>query len=354
MPGSHRADDMAMERGVRRRVGRAVAGLHPGWFALVMATGILSTATLEMGPAWASAPLLAVAAGAYVALCALTCWRLLAYPRRALADAAAPDRAFAFFSFVAGSNVLGLRLGAAGWGPAAAGLAALGAAVWLLLTYAIPLALISTPRKPPAAASVNGTWLMWVVGTQSVASAAATFAGLEPALADALVLAAVALWGFGTVLYLLLMAVIVYRLLLEPLAPAQLEPPYWITMGATAITVFASAHILAVPGHLPVSAQSFGMLTLVLWAFGTWWFPLLVLLGIWRHLVKRVPLSYESALWSMVFPLGMYAAAGYAFGAAAGFAALELVARIEVWFGLTAWVAVFAGMLVAGLRAIRR
>ena len=44
----------------------------------------------------------------------------------------------------------------------------------------------------------------------------------------------------------------------------------------------------------------------------------LIAAGIWRHLVRRVPLTYTPALWSMVFPLGMYAAAGRELGEADG------------------------------------
>ena len=46
--------------------------------------------------------------------------------------------------------------------------------------------------------------------------------------------------------------------------------------------------------------------TLFFWAFGSWWIPLLFILGIWRHLIKRFPLTYDPQYWGMVFPLGMY------------------------------------------------
>src|SRR5689334_6303609 len=53
------------------------------------------------------------------------------------------------------------------------------------------------------------------------------------------------------------------------------------------------------------------------WAFGTWWIPLLVVLGLWRHVRQHGPLSYEPTLWSVVFPLGMYSVATLSFGKAA-------------------------------------
>ena len=330
-----------------RRVEEQVAGLNPGYFAMVMATGILSTATRDLGLPWISLPLLYVAAASYVVLCVLTGWRVLKFPHRVLTDATGPERAFAFFTFVAGSDVLGLRLAAAGDLALGEALAVLAAAAWLLLTYAVPAALIAAPNKVPFASSVNGTWLIWVVGTQSLASAAATFALSHRAQAEELVFVAVALWGFGAILYLLLMAIILPRLVLGEVSADQLAPPYWITMGATAITVLAAARILAVPVRLPIPAPTLSGLTFAFWAFGTWWIPLLLLLGVWRHVLKRVRLVYEPTLWGMVFPLGMYAASSDSFGRITGLGVLESVARVEVWFGLVAWVATFAGLLAS-------
>ena len=42
------------------------------------------------------------------------------------------------------------------------------------------------------------------------------------------------------------------------------------------------------------------------WGFATWWIPLLLAIGVWRHGVKRVPIRYDPQYWSLVFPLGMY------------------------------------------------
>ena len=42
--------------------------------------------------------------------------------------------------------------------------------------------------------------------------------------------------------------------------------------------------------------------TLFFWVGATWRLPLLLILGAWRHLVKRCPLTYDPQYWSMVFP----------------------------------------------------
>jgi hypothetical protein len=129
------------------------------------------------------------------------------------------------------------------------------------------------------------------------------------------------LWGVGIVLYLVLVVIILLRLMVVEVTPEEMGPAYWIAMGATAISVRAAGGILDLPSHLagfPVlELHPFAIGTsVVLCAFGTWWIPLLVLFGLWRHVVRGYPLAYEPRLWSMVFPLGMYTVASYTLGQA--------------------------------------
>src|SRR5262249_30275259 len=46
--------------------------------------------------------------------------------------------------------------------------------------------------------------------------------------------------------------------------------------------------------------------TMLFWATATWWIPMLLTLGFWRHVYKRFPLRYDPLFWGAVFPLGMY------------------------------------------------
>lgn len=332
-------------RGSLRWLAHQTAQLPPGYFAMVMAIGILSTATLELGMDGISIALLVLAGASYLVLSFLTMWRLLAYLDCIAIDIANPNRAFAFFTFVAASNVLSLRMHASGHTKISVALAVVAMASWILLTYLLPVKLILVRPKTYSITEVSAAWLLWVVGTQSVASAMAVFGISQSGQYDTFSLVAVALWGFGVLLYLLLITMILARLFLAEVSIEQLTAPYWITMGATAITTFAAAHILSIPGQLPVSRSFVESLGFVVWAFGTWWFPFLILLGVWRHGIQRAPLTYDIDLWGMVFPLGMYAAASYAFGQVAGLLPLELAARWEIWLGLVAWAGVLLIMV---------
>ena len=130
--------------------------------------------------------------------------------------------------------------------------------------------------------------------------------------------------------------------------PAKLTPPYWINMGALAITTLAGARLI-------LSSQSWEVLhdfrpfiggfTLFFWATGTWWIPLLVIVGFWRHVVERVPVTYDSQYWSLVFPLGMYTVATWTFANAIGLPFLLIIPRIAVYIAMLAWFITFSAML---------
>jgi tellurite resistance protein TehA-like permease len=328
------------------RAARAIRDLHPGYFAFVMATGIISTGTFLLGPSWLSRTLLVVASAGLVVLSVALVIRLVRFRPSVVADINAPERVFGFFTITAGLDVLGVRLSYAGHPVATAILAVLAAALWLVLTYGVPASLLLTRAHDSVLGGVNGGWLLWVVSTQSLAVTTLVFARLSHS--GLLATAAVGLWSVGLVLYLLLVSLILLRWLTVPMTPEALGPPYWILMGATAITVLAGAGILSLPAALPAVRATSGFVegfSFTLWAFGTWWIPLLIVLGFWRHVRHHWPLTYEPTLWSVVFPLGMYSVATLSFGKAAGLAFMAPLSRFMLWVAVAAWVMVAAAFL---------
>jgi tellurite resistance protein TehA-like permease len=128
----------------------------------------------------------------------------------------------------------------------------------------------------------------------------------------------------------------------------DLTPTYWIDMGALAITTLAGSHLLQAADEwrlLEEIAPFLKGFTLFFWAMGTWWIPLLVSIGIWRHVFKRVPLVYGSEYWSLVFPLGMYSAATFDLIQATGMTFLGVIPSLFVYLALAAWGLTFAGMV---------
>jgi tellurite resistance protein TehA-like permease len=336
------------------RVRHAVHGLNPGYFASVMASGIISVGMYREGFAVLSVGLLVVGAVAFVCLVALSAWRLVGFRPAVVDDFTDPARGFGFFTFIAGTNVLGVRLAMDGYYAVTASLLIVAGVTWLVLGYVIPWTAVLGRTQRPVVATANGTWFIWVVASQSVAVAAAT---LEPVLArsrDLLAVVAVFSWSVGVFLYAAAAVFVAARMLLYELRPADLTPPYWVAMGAAAITTLAGARI-AEMAAAPMVTATRGLvagMSVTFWAFATWLIPVLVAAGWWRHRVHRVPLTYQATLWSVVFPLGMYAVAGLYLGQAVRLPLVGVIGDVELWLAFAVWSLTFVAMGVHLVRTV--
>ena len=85
--------------------------------------------------------------------------------------------------------------------------------------------------------------------------------------------------------------------------------------------------------------------TVFYWATGTWWIPMLLLLGVWRHGIRRFPLRYDPLYWGAVFPLGMYAACTFEMARALQLEFLMALPYYVFYVALAAWAAAFAGLV---------
>ncbi|MBU9766377.1 tellurite resistance protein permease [Mycobacterium sp. TNTM28] len=325
----------------------AVRTLHPGYFALVMATGIMSIAMNYHSVHVLSVLLLWVAVIAYLALVLLTVTRIVGYRREFLDDLTDPRRGFAMFTFVAATCVVGTRVTADGHHGLAFTLLTIGWVAWMILGYVVPWTAVLGRAVRPVLQSANGTWFIWVVASQSVAVLAAA---LQPEITQGrseLALLAVFSWSVGIFLYGAAGIFVAVRMLLYPLRPEDLTPPYWVAMGATAITVVAGARIVEM-ADAPMVAATRGLIagtSVFFWAFGTWLIPPLIAAGIWRHWIHRIPLRYDATLWSVVFPLGMYGVGGHYLGQADQLPIVENIGYVESWLALAVWALTFVAML---------
>jgi tellurite resistance protein TehA-like permease len=138
--------------------------------------------------------------------------------------------------------------------------------------------------------------------------------------------------------------------------PDDITPLLWVVMGAAAIATNAgSTLILAKDGTAFLQAMRplVDGVTLVMWAWASWWIPMLVLLGLWKHGVRRLPLKYTPTLWSLVFPLGMYALASLRFSLAAELPPLKTISVAMTWMALAAWAATALALVHACWRRYR-
>lgn len=338
----------------RRRLA-SLRWMYPAYFALVMATGIVSMALHDIRQAALSETLLVISVLCLVVLTAELVVRVVVFPHEVAADLSAPDRAYSFFTLVAAFCVVGTRIAVGGMPTAAEVLGGIGFVAWAALGYGIPARLVLGPRDGPVLAGVNGNWFIWVVGTQALVVTLADVGTAFPGQTRPYGLVAVLLWSTGVVLYLIIAALVLTRLLLMAVRPRDLTPSYWVMMGATAITVVAAGHILAMPASPMIRAARpiIVGLAVVLWAFGTWLMPLLVVFGIWRHALRHARLEYRPQLWSIVFPLGMYAVASIELGKTVRLPIVETIGRAWVWVAFPAWALTFVAMVVALARGVR-
>jgi len=337
-----------------------LAGLSPAYFGMVMATGIVSLAAQMLGWPGIARALFGLNIVAYVVLWCLTLLRMLRFTRRFFADMADHLRGPGFFTTVAATSVLGTqfiviagnyRAGVVAW--------ALTCLLWILLTYSIFTAFTIKPNKPSLDKGINGAWLLAVVATQSVAVLSALLAthSVQPYRLE-LNFLALSAWLWGGMLYIWMMSLIFYRYTFFALAPGDLSPPYWINMGAMAISTLAGSLLIVNVADAPFLQSLLPFIkgfTVFYWATGTWWIPMLLILGVWRHVWCRFPLRYDPLYWGAVFPLGMYAAGTHQMIRAmgSGFEFMAAVPEVSLVVALLAWSAAFAGLLLSLLRRWR-
>jgi tellurite resistance protein TehA-like permease len=334
--------------------------MHPAYFALVMATGIVSIAAHLVGLPIVASALFALNPVLYVVLLVLTAVRVVRHRDRVRADLLHHGRAVGFFTAVAATSVLGSQFVLVG-GLSQVAIALWGFAVflWALLTYAILTILTVKTDKPPLAEGINGGWLVSVVAAQSVAVLGAQIASALPPYEHHVLFFCLVMWLGGGMLYLWIIGLIFYRYTFFTMSPSDLAPPYWINMGAAAISTLAGATLVSSAGRSPVLEQVLPFvrgLTLMWWATATWWIPMLVILGIWRHVYRKFPLRYDPLYWGAVFPLGMYTACTARLAMVIDAPYLSIVPGVFVYVAIAAWSLAMVGLLgqlVASFRSSR-
>jgi len=328
---------------------RAAANLFPGYFALVMATGIISIACFLLGMKAISLVLLGINVIAYVVLCFLLLIRLVSFFSRVKADINDHVRGPGFFTVVAGTCVLGsaLLIVVDQYRPAMV-LWFAGISLWVVIMYTFFTAVTVRENKPSIEAGLNGGWLLAVVATQSISVLGTLLVSRLVDYREPVLFFTLCMFLLGCMLYLPLITLIFYRFTFVNVTMAALTPPYWINMGAVAITTLAGARlIIAAPGW-PLLNEMVPFLkgfTLFFWAAATWWIPLLLALGFWRHIYKRFPLKYDPQYWGMVFPFGMYTACTFQLSNAINFPRLMVIPRYFIYLALAGWIAALVGLI---------
>ncbi|MGH2501942.1 MAG: tellurite resistance/C4-dicarboxylate transporter family protein, partial [Ktedonobacterales bacterium] len=232
-----------------RAVGHAwlewVRTLYPGYFASVMATGIVSVALLLTGALSLSYALWAIGGALLIFLTVVYGLRALRYKTEMRRDFFDASTAFGFFTFIAAVGVIAARSALGHWTIIPGALTVIAAIAWFILTY-WTFAMLLITNTQPIGQALNGSWLIAIVATESLATTWVLLTNIQPGQRAMLQLLAYVFWTFGVLLYLIFIALIMYRFFFLKIQPSDLKPPYWINMGAMAITTVAGVRMLDV------------------------------------------------------------------------------------------------------------
>jgi len=298
----------------------------PNWFAATMGTGILAIAMAQF-PARIPG-LKVVAEGVWLFNIGLFSLFTLLYAARWVFFFDSAKRIFghSVVSMFFGCIPMGLAtiingilsFGVAQWGPAAV---AFARALWWLdvgiaLTCGVAIPLMMFTRQRHTIDQMTAVWLLPVVAAEVAAVSGGLLAphlfGADQQLT--VLVSSYVLWGCSVPLALSVLVILVLRMTIHKLPPANMAASSWLALGpigtgALGLLVLgeASPAILAANGlgDYASAARGAGMIGgLILWGYGLWWASIATLITV-RYLRDGLP--FNLGWWGYTFPIGVYA-----------------------------------------------
>lgn len=319
-----------------------------------MATGIVSNGLYLQEQRALSDTMFIVEVIAYCWLGLLTGLRAAFFRAALRADLVSSRTVFLFFTFVAATDVLGIAIGVRGFPSLALAMWLWAMAIWVILIY-LGFGVLIFFNATNAADVVDGAWLNAIVATQSlvILGVEVVFPGVNVGPPGWMVVHT--LWTIGLGLYAIYVVLLCHRIFFFDLKPADRsalvdrrgcrsdQRQCWLgTRADVATTPFFRSMRPFVDGA-----------TLGMWAWATWWIPMLILLGVWKHGIHRLPIAYTPMLWSVVFPVGMYGVASFRLSRVADVPALKSWSWAIAWIALAAWGATGVALIITSFRSSR-
>jgi tellurite resistance protein TehA-like permease len=334
---------------------KPIQELAPAYFALVMSTGIVSIAFSLFKFTAISNILFYLNNVEYLVLIILLVGRVALFFPAFETDFATHKKGPGFFTLIAGTNILGVQyMLLKQMAQPAIFLWIVGIVLWVAVMYDFLFTIITKKQDPPLAEGINGIWLLVVVATQSISVLGSLVSPRLLIPKDITIFICTSFFVLGIMLYIILITMIFYRLTFFPIDPKDFSPPFWIMTGAFSITTLAGATLVKQVTSTALSdIQPFIKgLSLFAWSTASFFIPLLIMLEVWRHIIRRVQVKYQPEYWAMVFSLGMYTVCTYRLAEALQTNFLKAVPKAFIFIAAAAWLITFIGMLVNVARAL--
>ncbi|MCP5292426.1 MAG: tellurite resistance/C4-dicarboxylate transporter family protein [Burkholderiales bacterium] len=351
---------------------------HPAYFAMVMATGIVSLAFDAMNFTGIARALSVLNLFFYLTLSVFLLMRMLFFLPDLIADFKIFKRSLLFLTFVIGTNTVGMQLLIFHQAvPLAILLWFVALAAWFIFGYFILCNLIALHEKFLSEIA-SGSTLLITVSTVSIPLLGISLLNAMNMPSGFAYLTAIGFWFMGLISYTIIISLLFYNLYLCKFDPEKWDAPYWICMGAAAIITLAGSRFVIYTPFTPtweVLREAVLWITIVAWMIGTLWIPYLLFMDIqkfthtgtsasaplwviafpWLRLAfGRTHRAYDPVSWSRVFPMGMYTVSLVALTHATKYEFLAIISQYWGWFALCIWFLTLVGMLRALISFIRQ
>lgn len=327
-----------------------IQNLFPSYFALVMATGIVSIGLHIFKIPFLDKALFYINVFAYALLWVLLINRILFYFAHFKNDYLDHAKSPGFLSIVAATNILGSQFAVIFENfQIASYFYCFGILLWIIQIYSFFLIITIKKKKPTLSEGINGIWLLVVVSTQSISVLGTLIVKYLDTYKELVLFLSLVLFLVGCFLYIVIITLIFYRLTFFEIKAEQFAPAYWINTGAVAITTLAGSLLILFSNQWELLNELKGFitgLTLLFWGVSTWWIPLIFILGMWKHFNKLIPFAYHPQYWGMVFPLGMYAVCTFRLSQAVNLTFIDSISSLFVYISFLAWFITFSALAV--------
>jgi C4-dicarboxylate transporter/malic acid transport protein len=288
----------------------------PGWFAAVMGTGVLAVTLhfyatrlpwlepLAVGLHWLNVVVFVLLAGPWLA-------RWIRHTGAALMSLQHPVQAHFYPTFSIALIVLALQFLVFGHHRDIA------LALWLpgaLLTVAFSFAILALVFHGETVTLEHVTPAMFIppVGLVVIPVAGAPLAaGLEPGWRELLLVFNWAVLGAGSLLYVGVLALTMFRYVIGKRVGRPLVPTAWVNLGPLGVIPVSLLNLAeAMPQLVAVGVVQ--VAGLLLWGFGVWWLLMASILTLSAS--RRGELPFALSWWAFTFPLGAFVAASWRLG----------------------------------------